>query len=64
MPIQIGMELKLIYTEHKKARKNRMRDFNAFHGSAHAYDLKTVAAAFLVVNAAEWFFHRCELKTI
>ena len=54
--IQIAIELKSIYTEHKKARKNRLRDFNAFHGYAHTYDPKTVAAAFLVINAAEWFY--------
>jgi len=54
--IQIAIELKSIYTEHKKARKNRLRDFNAFHGYAHSYDPKTVAAAFLLVNAAEWFY--------
>ena len=44
--IQIAIELKSIFTEHGKARKNRMRDFNSFHGYAHQYDPKTVAAAF------------------
>jgi hypothetical protein len=53
--IQIAIELKSIWTEHGKARKNRMRDFEAFHGYAHEYSKKTVAAAFLVVNAAEVF---------
>ena len=54
--IQIAIELKSIYTEHKKARKNRLRDFNAFHGYAHQYNPKTVAAAFLLVNASEYFY--------
>ncbi|MGQ0654993.1 MAG: hypothetical protein ACT4P4_22450 [Betaproteobacteria bacterium] len=54
--IQIAIELKSIYTEHLKARKNRLRDFNAFHGYAHQYNPKTVAAAFLLVNAAEHFY--------
>lgn len=54
--IQIAIELKSIYTEHKKARKNRLRDFNAFHGYAHQYSPKTVAAAFLLVNCSEYFY--------
>ncbi|HMK79117.1 MAG TPA: hypothetical protein VK438_05680 [Xanthobacteraceae bacterium] len=53
--IQIAIELKSIWTEHGKARKNRLRDFNAFHGYAHQYNPKTVAAAFLVINASELF---------
>lgn len=53
--IQVAIELKSIWTEHGKARKNRLRDFNAFHGHAHRYNPKTIAAAFLVVNAAERF---------
>lgn len=37
-------------------RRNRLRDFNAFHGYAHSYAPKTIAGAFLVVNAAEYFY--------
>ncbi|MBM3518347.1 MAG: hypothetical protein FJX56_10880 [Alphaproteobacteria bacterium] len=33
-----------------------MRDFNSFHGYAHQYVPRTVAAAFLVVNSAERFY--------
>jgi hypothetical protein len=51
--IQIAIELKSIWTEHGKARKNRLRDFNAFHAYARQYDPKTIVAAFLVVNATE-----------
>ncbi|WP_029585294.1 hypothetical protein [Bradyrhizobium sp. URHD0069] len=54
--IQIAIELKGIFTEHGKARRNRLRDFQAFHGYAHQYDNRTVAAAFLVVNAAQYFY--------
>lgn len=54
--VQIAIELKSIHTEHKKARKNRLRDFNAFHGYAHSYDPKTIASAFLLVNCSEYFY--------
>jgi hypothetical protein len=54
--IQIAIELKSIFTEHGKARRNRLRDFSSFHGYAHQYDQKTVAAAFLVVNSSERFY--------
>jgi hypothetical protein len=54
--IQIAIELKSIWTEHGKARLNRLRDFNSFHGYAHQYSPGTVAAAFLVVNSAERFW--------
>lgn len=54
--IQIAIELKSIWTEHGKARLNRLRDFNSFHGYAHQYSPDTVAAAFLVVNSAERFW--------
>lgn len=61
--IQIAVELKSIWTEHGKARKNRLRDFNAFHSYARQYNPKTVAAAFLVVNAAELFLSPLNLGT-
>lgn len=54
--IQIAIELKAIFTEHGKARRNRLRDFGAFHSYAHHYDPRCVAGAFLVVNASEWFY--------
>jgi hypothetical protein len=54
--IQIAIELKSVWTEHGKARLNRLRDFNSFHGYAHQYSQDTVAAAFLVVNSAEVFW--------
>lgn len=54
--IQIAVELKSIWTEHGKARLNRLRDFNSFHGYAHQYAQDTVAAAYLVVNSASHFW--------
>ncbi|MGQ0658800.1 MAG: hypothetical protein ACT4NU_12025 [Chromatiales bacterium] len=54
--IQIAIELKSIITEHGKARRNRLRDFNAFHNYAHQYSPQTIAGAFLVVNSAEYFY--------
>ncbi len=54
--IQIAIELKGVFTEHGKARLNRLRDFAAFHGHGHEYSPRTVVAAFLVVNSAEHFY--------
>jgi hypothetical protein len=61
--IQIAIELKSIWTEHGKARRNRLRDFNAFHNYARQYSPKTIAAAFLVVNAAELFLSPLNLES-
>jgi hypothetical protein len=61
--VQIAIELKSIWTEHGKARKNRLRDFNAFHSYARQYNPKTVAAAFLVVNASELFLSPLNLES-
>lgn len=54
--IEIAVELKSIWTEHGKARLNRLRDFNSFHGYAHEYNPKTVAGAFLVINSSQLFW--------
>jgi hypothetical protein len=59
----LASNLKSIWTEHGKARKNRLRDFNAFHSYAKQYDPKTIAAAFLVVNASELFLSPLNLAT-
>jgi len=50
------VQFKNVFTEHGKARLNRLRDFEAFHGYAHLYDPKTVAAAFLEVNSSRYFY--------
>ncbi|MGO8916056.1 MAG: hypothetical protein ACLQJR_09125 [Stellaceae bacterium] len=59
--IQIAIELKGVITEHGKARRNRLRDFAAFHGHGHTYDPRTVVAAFLVVNSADYFYSQLNL---
>lgn len=61
--IQIAIELKSIWTEHGKARHNRLRDFDAFQSHAFSYDPKTIAAAFLVVNASEIFLSPLNLES-
>jgi hypothetical protein len=54
--IQIAIELKSIFTEHGKARLNRLRDFNSFHGYADEYNPRTVTAGFLAVNSSRYFY--------
>jgi hypothetical protein len=69
--IQVAIELKSVLTEHGKARRNRLRDFGAFHGHGHTYDPRTVVAAFLVINSSDFFYsplnlgkaNRSELNT-
>jgi hypothetical protein len=58
---QIAIELKGVLTEHGKARRNRLRDFGAFHGHGHAYDPRTVVAAFLVLNSSNVFYSHLNL---
>ena len=59
--VQIAIELKGVMTEHRKARRNRLRDFGAFLGHAHRYDPKAVVAVFLVVNSSDWFYSQLNL---
>lgn len=67
--IQIAIELKSVLTEHGKARRNRLRDFAAFHGHGHTYDPCTVVAA--LINSSDLFYsplnlgktNRAELNT-
>jgi hypothetical protein len=54
--VQIALEAKSVMTEHGKARRNRLRDFGAFHAHAHVYNKKVVAAGVVVINAAENFW--------
>lgn len=60
--IQIAIELKSIITEHGKARRNRLRDFGAFHGHGHGYYPRTVVAAFLAINSSEIFYSPLNLE--
>jgi hypothetical protein len=54
--IQIAIELKSVLTAHGKARRNRLREFGAFHGHGHNYSPRTVVAALLVINSSDLFY--------
>ena len=53
--VQIAMEIKAVMTEHRKAVKNRKRDFEAHHDHVHRYNERAVAAGLLLVNIASTF---------
>ncbi len=54
--IELAIEAKGVMTEHRKARRNRLRDLQAFHDHAHNYDSKVVAGGIVVVNVAETYW--------
>lgn len=62
--IQIAIELKGVITEHGKARRNRLREFAAFHSHGHAYDPRTVVAALLTINSSEIFYSPLNLRKV
>lgn len=53
--VQIAIEIKTVMTEHRKAVKNRKRDFDAHHAHVHLYNQNAIAGGVLVVNASEKF---------
>jgi hypothetical protein len=53
--VRIALEIKGVMTEHRKAVKNRKRDFEAHHEHVHNYDRRAIAAGVMVINAAERF---------
>lgn len=53
--VQVAVEIKTVMTEHRKAIKNRKRDFEAHHEHVHRYSNRTIAAGVLVVNMADTF---------
>lgn len=53
--VHISIEIKAVMTEHRKAVKNRMHDFDAHHAHAHQYNKKTIAGGVLVLNASPTF---------
>lgn len=59
--VQIAIEIKTVMTEHRKAVKNRKRDFEAHHEHVHDCSRHAIAGGVLVVNAAERF--RSPLRT-
>jgi hypothetical protein len=54
--VEIAVEAKGVMTEHGKARHNRLRDFQAFHGHAHRYNSRVIAVGIVVVNISEHFW--------
>lgn len=52
---QIAIEVKSVMTEHRKAVKNRKRDFEAHHAHVHNYSKRAIAAGAMVINAATAF---------
>jgi hypothetical protein len=53
--VRVAIEIKSVMTEHRKAVKNRKRDFEAHHEHVHNYSSRAIAGGVLVVNAAERF---------
>lgn len=53
--VQVAVEFKAVMTEHRKAIKNRKRDFEAHHDHVHRYDDRAIAGGLLVVNASPTF---------
>ncbi len=50
--VRLAIEVKGVITEHRKAVKNRKRDFEAHHDHVHNYNARTIAGGVLVVNAS------------
>ncbi len=53
--VQIAIEIKAVMTEHRKAVKNRKRDFEAHHDHVHRYNERTIAGGLLIINGAATF---------
>lgn len=53
--VRVAIEIKGVMTEHRKAVKNRKRDFEAHHEHVHNYNRRAIAAGVMVVNAAQSF---------
>ena len=53
--VRIAVEHKAVITEHRKAVKNRKRDFEAHHEHVHRYSASAIAAGILIVNGASTF---------
>lgn len=53
--VEIAVEIKAVMTEHRKAIKNRKRDFEAHHDHVHRYNDRTIAGGLLMINASPTF---------
>ncbi|MGI8553570.1 MAG: hypothetical protein ACR2PL_22710 [Dehalococcoidia bacterium] len=60
--VRIAIEIKGVMTEHRKAVKNRKRDFEAHHEHVHNYNRRAIAAGVMVVNAATSFLSPLRLQ--
>ena len=53
--VRIAIEHKAVMTEHRKAVKNRKRDFEAHHEHVHRYSSSAIAGGILIVNGSSTF---------
>jgi hypothetical protein len=53
--VRIAIEIKGVMTEHRKAVKNRKRDFEAHHEHVHNYSRRAIAGGVMVINASPSF---------
>ncbi len=53
--VRIAIEHKAVMTEHRKAVKNRKRDFEAHHEHVHRYSSSVIAGGILIVNGSSTF---------
>lgn len=53
--VRIAIEIKGVMTEHRKAVKNRKRDFEAHHEHVHNYNRHTIAGGVMVINSSPTF---------
>jgi hypothetical protein len=60
--VRIALETKGVMTEHRKAVKNRKRDFEAHHEHVHNYSRRTIAAGVMVINASTSFASPLRLR--
>jgi len=53
--VRVAIEIKGVMTEHRKAVKNRKRDFEAHHEHVHNYNRRAIAGGVMVINGALTF---------
>ncbi len=53
--VEVAIEIKSVMTEHRKAVKNRKRDFEAHHEHVHQYNRMAIAGGVMVVNQSATF---------
>lgn len=61
--VRVAIEIKSVMTEHRKAVKNRKRDFEAHHEHVHNYNPRAIAGAVMVVNASNTFASPLRMST-